>query len=72
VAGSRREYLAADKLKTYITVKLSPVTDACRGSDPNDRPKFLTDRTLSIYPFLISGMLRLANLWCGHVFYKFR
>jgi hypothetical protein len=40
VAGSRREYLAADKPKIYITVKLSSVTDAYRGSDPDDRPKF--------------------------------
>jgi hypothetical protein len=40
VAGSRREYLAADKPKIYITVKLSSVTHACRGSDPDDRPKF--------------------------------
>jgi hypothetical protein len=40
VAGSRREYLAADKLKIYITVKLSSVAQACRGPDPDDRPKF--------------------------------
>jgi hypothetical protein len=40
VAGSRREYLAADKLELYITVKLSSVTDADRGSDLDDRPKF--------------------------------
>jgi hypothetical protein len=40
VAGSRREYLAADKPKIYITVKLSSVTQACRGPDPDDRPKF--------------------------------
>jgi hypothetical protein len=40
MAGSRREYLAADKPKIYITVKLSSVTDAYRGSDPDDRPKF--------------------------------
>ena len=40
MAGSRREYLAADKPKMYITVKLSSVTDAYRGSDPDDRPTF--------------------------------
>jgi hypothetical protein len=40
VAGSRREYLAADKLKIYITVKLSSATDAYRGFDVDDRPKF--------------------------------
>jgi hypothetical protein len=32
--------VAADKRKIYITVKLSSVTDACRGSDLDDRPKF--------------------------------
>jgi hypothetical protein len=34
---------------------------------------FLFDeRTLSIFPFLIGGMLRGGNLlFCGHVFYKF-
>ena len=40
MAGSRREYLAADKLELYITVKLSSATDADRGSDLDDRPKF--------------------------------
>jgi hypothetical protein len=40
VAGSRREYLAAGKLKIYSTVKLSSATDAYRGPDPDDRPKF--------------------------------
>ena len=40
MAGSRREYLAADKLELYITVKPSSVTDAERGSDLDDRPKF--------------------------------
>jgi hypothetical protein len=40
VAGSRREYVAADKRKIYNTVTLSSVTDACRGSDLDDRPKF--------------------------------
>jgi hypothetical protein len=33
MAGSRREYLAADKLKIYDTVKLSSVTDAYQGFD---------------------------------------
>ena len=40
MAGSRREYLAADNLKIYITVKLSSARDADRGSDLDDRPKF--------------------------------
>ena len=40
MAGSRREYLAADKLELYITVKLSSARDADRGSDLNDRPQF--------------------------------
>jgi hypothetical protein len=40
VAGSRREYLAAGELKIYSTVKLSSATDAYRGPDPDDRPKF--------------------------------
>ena len=40
MAGSRREYLAADKLKTHITVKLSSATDAYQGCDLDDRPKF--------------------------------
>ena len=40
MAGSRREYLAADKLELYITVKLSSARDADRGSDLDDRPQF--------------------------------
>src|ERR1700686_247781 len=40
MAGSRREYLAADKLKIYITVKLSSAMDAYQGFDVDDRPKF--------------------------------
>jgi hypothetical protein len=40
VAGSRREYLAADKLKIYSTVKLSSSTDAYAEPDLDDRPKF--------------------------------
>jgi hypothetical protein len=40
MAGSRREYLAADNLKIYITVKLSSATDAYEGFDVDDRPKF--------------------------------
>jgi hypothetical protein len=32
--------LAADRLKIYGTMKLSSVTDAHPGPDPNDRPKF--------------------------------
>src|ERR1700733_14617733 len=40
MAGSRREYLAADKLKIYITVKLSSATGAYQGFDLDARPKF--------------------------------
>jgi len=40
VAGSRREYLAADNLKIYITVKLSSAMDAYQGFDVDDRSKF--------------------------------
>jgi hypothetical protein len=40
VAGSRREYLAADKPKIYIAVKLSSVMNAYQGFDVDDRPKF--------------------------------
>ena len=40
MAGSRGEYLAADKLKIYITVKLSSAMDAYQGFDVEDRPKF--------------------------------
>src|ERR1700676_4113745 len=39
MAGSRREYLAADNLKIYITVKLSSAMDAYQGFDVDDRPK---------------------------------
>jgi hypothetical protein len=42
VLTPRREYLAADKPKIYITVKLSSVTHACHGSDPDERPNFST------------------------------
>ena len=40
MAGSRREYLAADDRKIYITVKLSSAMDAYQGFDVDDRPKF--------------------------------
>ena len=40
MAGSRREYLAADKPKIYITVKLSSAMDAYQGFDVDDRAKF--------------------------------
>ena len=40
LVGSRREYLAADKLKIYNAVKLSSVTDAYPGPDLDARPKF--------------------------------
>jgi len=40
VAGSRREYLAADKLKIYSTVKLSSAPDAYPVPGLDDRPKF--------------------------------
>jgi hypothetical protein len=40
LAGSRREYLAADKLKLYNTVKLSSATDAYPEPDLDERPKF--------------------------------
>ena len=40
MAGSRREYLAADDLKIYITVKLSSAMDAYQGLDVDDRSKF--------------------------------
>jgi hypothetical protein len=40
VAGSRREYLAADKLKIYSTVKLSSAPDAYPVPALDDRPKF--------------------------------
>src|ERR1700686_5740537 len=40
MAGSRREYLAADKLPIFITVKLSSAMDSCQGFDVDDRPKF--------------------------------
>jgi hypothetical protein len=40
VAGSRREYLAADKLKIYSTVKLSSAPDGYPVPDLDDRPKF--------------------------------
>ena len=40
MAGSRREYLAADDLKIYITVKLSSAMDAYQGFDVDDRSKF--------------------------------
>ena len=40
MAGSRREYLAADKLKIYSTVKLSSAPDAYPVPDLDDRPQF--------------------------------
>jgi len=40
MAGSRREYLAADNLKIDITVKLSSATDVYQGFEVNDRAKF--------------------------------
>src|ERR1700674_3488942 len=40
MAGSRREYLAADKLKIYVTMKLSSAMDAYQGFDVDDRSKF--------------------------------
>ena len=40
MAGSRREHLAADNLKIYITVKLSSAMDVYQGFDVNDRSKF--------------------------------
>jgi hypothetical protein len=40
MAGSRREYLAADDLKIYITVKLSSAIDAYQGFDVDGRSKF--------------------------------
>ena len=40
MAGSRREYLTADKLKIYSTVKPSSATDAYPGPDLDDRPQF--------------------------------
>jgi hypothetical protein len=40
VAGSRREHLAADNLKIYVTMKLSSAMDAYQGLDVDDRPKF--------------------------------
>ena len=40
MAGSRREYLAADRLEIYGTMKLSSVTDAYPGPDPDNRPQF--------------------------------
>jgi hypothetical protein len=40
MAGSRREYLAAGKLKIYGTVKLSSSTDGYALPDLDDRPKF--------------------------------
>jgi hypothetical protein len=40
VAGSRGEYLAADRLKIYSTVKPSSATNACPGPDLDGRPKF--------------------------------
>ena len=47
VAGSRREYLAADKRKIYITAKLSSVTDALsswtHGAQANKMYYFFDD-----------------------------
>jgi hypothetical protein len=40
VAGSRGEYLAADRLKIYGTVKPSSATNAYPGPDLDGRPKF--------------------------------
>ena len=40
MAGSRREYLAADNLKIDITVKLSSAMDVYQGFDVDDRAKF--------------------------------
>jgi len=40
MAGSRREYLAADDLKIYITVKLSSAMHTYQGFDVDDRSKF--------------------------------
>jgi hypothetical protein len=40
LVGSRREYLAPDKLKIYSAVKLSSVTDAYPGPDLDGRPTF--------------------------------
>jgi hypothetical protein len=40
VVGSRREYLAADRLKIYRTVKPSSATNAYPGADLDGRPKF--------------------------------
>ena len=40
MAGSRREYLVADNLKIYSTMKLSSATDAYPEPDLDDKPKF--------------------------------
>jgi hypothetical protein len=40
VPGSGREYLAADRLKIYSTVKPSSATNAYPGPDLDGRPKF--------------------------------
>ena len=40
MAGSRREHLAADNLKIYVTMKLSSAMDAYQGLDVDDKPKF--------------------------------
>jgi hypothetical protein len=40
VAGSRREYLAADDLKILGAMKLSLTTDAYPRPELDDRPKF--------------------------------
>ncbi len=40
MAGSRREYLAADKRTIYSALKLSSATDAYAGPDLGGRPQF--------------------------------
>ena len=73
MAGSRREYLAGDKPKIYIAVKLLSVINASRGSDPDERAEFFDDRTVSIFASRSPGCYAVAIFsWCGHVFYEFK
>ena len=44
--------MAADRLKIYGTMKLSSVTDAYPGPDPDDRPKF---NVVIIYEDIAAG-----------------
>ena len=74
MAGSRREYLAADNLKICITVKLSSAMDAYQGFDVDDGPKF---NVAIIYEDGTAGkrakhFYAAIFCWCGHVFYKFK